>query len=62
MSRSYRLFDIMQALRRNREPVSESEVARETGVSLRTLYRGIATLQAMGAYIDGEPGIGYDRP
>jgi predicted DNA-binding transcriptional regulator YafY/glutathione S-transferase len=39
--------------------VSGAELAREAGVSLRTLYRDIATLQAMGAGIDGEPGVGY---
>ncbi len=49
----------MQALRRRRGPVAGSELARETGVSLRTIYRDIATLQAMGADIDGEPGMGY---
>lgn len=49
----------MQALRRRRGSVSGHELARETGVSLRTVYRDIATLQAMGAHIDGEPGIGY---
>lgn len=34
-------------------------MAEETGISLRTLYRDIATLQSMGAEIDGEPGLGY---
>lgn len=29
------------------------------GVSLRTLYRDIASLQAQGATIEGEPGVGY---
>jgi predicted DNA-binding transcriptional regulator YafY len=59
MSRSHRLFEVMQALRRHREPVSGNELAHEAGVSLRTIYRDIATLQTMGADIDGEPGIGY---
>jgi predicted DNA-binding transcriptional regulator YafY len=59
MSRTHRLFDIMQVLRRNRYAVSGSKLAREAGVSLRTIYRDIATLQSMGAHIDGEPGIGY---
>lgn len=31
----------------------------ELGVSLRTLYRDIASLQAQGADIEGEPGVGY---
>ena len=34
-------------------------LAAETGVSVRTLYRDIATLNAQGAKIDGEPGVGY---
>ncbi len=34
-------------------------MAAETGVSLRTLYRDIASLQALGAAIEGEPGVGY---
>ena len=59
MSRTHRLFDLMQALRRRRQPVSGAALAREAGVSLRTLYRDIAALQALGAEIDGEPGLGY---
>lgn len=59
MSRSQRLFEIMQALRRYREPVSGNVLARDAGVSLRTIYRDIATLQTMGADIDGEAGVGY---
>ena len=31
----------------------------DLGISLRTLYRDIATLQAQGAIIDGAPGLGY---
>ena len=31
----------------------------ELGISLRTLYRDVATLQAQGAGIEGEPGLGY---
>jgi predicted DNA-binding transcriptional regulator YafY len=49
----------MQALRRRRLPVSGAELAQEIDVSLRTLYRDIASLQAMGAEIEGEAGIGY---
>jgi len=59
LSRTHRLFDLMQALRRRRVPVSGAELAREIDVSLRTLYRDIASLQAMGAEIEGEAGIGY---
>ncbi|WP_238578834.1 helix-turn-helix transcriptional regulator [Inquilinus limosus] len=59
MSRSERLLGLIQVLRRHRRPVSGRALAAETGVSLRTLYRDIATLQAQGADIEGEPGLGY---
>lgn len=59
MSRSERLLDLLQALRRHRRAVSGQMLAGELGVSLRTLYRDIATLQAQGADIEGEPGVGY---
>ncbi len=59
MSRSQRLLSLLQVLRRHRLPVSGATLASETGVSLRTLYRDIATLQAEGADIEGEAGIGY---
>ncbi len=49
----------MQLLRRHRQPVSGAAIASELGISLRTLYRDIATLQAQGAHIDGAPGLGY---
>ncbi|MCK0206568.1 YafY family transcriptional regulator [Starkeya koreensis] len=59
MSRSERLFDLLQLLRRHRHPVSGRVLADEIGVSLRTLYRDIAALQAQGATIEGEAGAGY---
>lgn len=59
MSRSERLFDLIHVLRRHRRPVSGRVLAGEMGVSLRTLYRDIASLQAQGATIEGEPGVGY---
>ncbi|RKR45183.1 HTH domain-containing protein [Paraburkholderia sp. BL17N1] len=59
MARSHRLFDLMQALRRHRRTVSGRALAQELGVSLRTIRRDVATLQHMGADIDGEPGVGY---
>jgi predicted DNA-binding transcriptional regulator YafY len=59
MSRAQRLLDLVQVLRRHRRPVSGSVLARELGVSLRTLYRDIDTLNSQGAHIDGEAGVGY---
>jgi predicted DNA-binding transcriptional regulator YafY len=59
MSRAARLLDLMQVLRRHRAPVSGQALAAELGVSIRTLYRDIATLQSQGAEIVGEAGLGY---
>jgi len=59
MSRATRLLDLLQLLRRHRYPVSGAELARELDISLRTLYRDIGALQAQGAHIEGEPGVGY---
>lgn len=59
MSRSERLLLLLDVLRRHRRPVSGKVLAEETGVSLRTLYRDIASLQAQGATIEGEAGVGY---
>lgn len=59
MSRTHRLFALLQMLRRHRGPVSGATLAHEAGVSLRTLYRDIAALQAMGAEVEGAPGFGY---
>jgi predicted DNA-binding transcriptional regulator YafY len=59
VSRAQRLLDLIQLLRRHRHPVSGAALADELGVSLRTVYRDIATLGTQGARIDGEPGMGY---
>lgn len=59
MSRSERLLDLIQCLRRHRRPVSGHVLADELGISIRTLYRDIATLQGQGAPIEGEAGLGY---
>ena len=59
MSRAERLLDLMQNLRRRRAPAAGAALAEELGVSLRTLYRDIASLQAQGAAIEGEAGFGY---
>ena len=59
MARSERLLALLQALRRRRRPISGRVLADELGVSLRTLYRDIASLQGQGAEIEGEAGLGY---
>ncbi|HWJ75098.1 MAG TPA: YafY family protein [Kaistia sp.] len=59
MARAERLLDLIQEFRRHRNPVSGAKLAATLGVSLRTLYRDIAALQAQGADIQGEAGVGY---
>ena len=59
MSRSRRLLELIQVLRRHRRPVSGAVLADAVGISLRTLYRDIELLKAEGAHIDGEAGVGY---
>ncbi|HHT0591817.1 TPA: helix-turn-helix transcriptional regulator [Legionella anisa] len=59
MSRTERLLDLIQLLRRHRFPISGVSLAQELGISLRTLYRDISTLKGQGAPIEGEAGMGY---
>lgn len=59
MPRTDRLFRLLQALRTLSAPVTGELLARETGVSLRSVYRDIETLRAGGADISGERGFGY---
>lgn len=59
MSRAERLLELLQCLRRHRYPVSGQALAEELNVSLRSLYRDIASLRAQGAQIDGAAGLGY---
>ncbi|MEJ1936050.1 YafY family protein [Nostoc sp. NIES-2111] len=59
MTRAERLLALMDALRRRRRPVTGAELAAELGVSLRPLYRDMASLQAQGVPVEGEAGLGY---
>lgn len=59
MTRTQRLFQLMQALRSLPAPVTAATLAREMSVDPRTIYRDINTLREMGAVIDGETGYGY---
>jgi predicted DNA-binding transcriptional regulator YafY len=60
MSRSERLFRLLQALRTLPAPVTASRLAQETGVSVRSVYRDIESLRVSGAEIGGERGYGYN--
>lgn len=59
MSRAERLLDLIEEFRRRRRPVSGKDLAQAMGISIRTLYRDIASLRALGADIEGEAGVGY---
>jgi predicted DNA-binding transcriptional regulator YafY len=59
VSKTERLFAVMDALRRHRAPVTAAQLAKEQGVSVRTVYRDVQTLLGLGAPIDGEAGMGY---
>ena len=59
MRRADRLFEIVQILRRAREPVTAGAIAAELEVSKRSVYRDIAALMAQRTPIRGEAGVGY---
>lgn len=52
-------MSLIEEFRLRRRPVSGNDLAQALGVSIRTLYRDIASLRALGAGIEGEPGVGY---
>ncbi len=59
MRRADRLFDIIQRLRTATGPVTATTLSIALEVTVRTVYRDIATLQARRVPIEGAPGIGY---
>ena len=60
MAKSTRFFEIIQMLRSAKRPLLARDIAEALEVSVRTIYRDIATLQAMKTPIYGEAGIGYE--
>jgi predicted DNA-binding transcriptional regulator YafY len=59
MRKASRLFEIIQILRVAKRPVTAAVIAERLEVTVRSIYRDIAALQAMRVPIDGERGIGY---
>ncbi|MEP1573194.1 helix-turn-helix transcriptional regulator [Roseibium album] len=59
MRRGDRLFELIEILRRARQPISASAIASELEVCKRTVYRDVAALIAQRVPIRGEAGVGY---
>lgn len=59
MSATSRLFSIIQTLRAAKRPITARQLCDQLEVSLRTIYRDIAELQAQNVPVEGEAGIGY---
>jgi predicted DNA-binding transcriptional regulator YafY len=58
MSRSDRLFEIIQILRDGKLHRAQ-DIAERVEVSVRTIYRDMDTLMASGVPVEGERGLGY---
>src|ERR1700736_1499063 len=59
MRRADRLFEIIQILRGAQRPITAATFAERLDMTIRTVYRDIAALQAQRVPIEGAPGIGY---
>ncbi|WP_221793401.1 helix-turn-helix transcriptional regulator [Oceanobacter mangrovi] len=59
MHKSERLFQLTNLLRGRRTAITAKQLAERLGVSERTIYRDIQTLELSGIPIDGEAGVGY---
>jgi len=59
MTKTERLFRLMQTLRQLPPPVTAEQLAQDHGVSARTIHRDIDALRALGAVIDGAAGFGF---
>ena len=59
MKKTERLFNLIEQLRGSPRPATAASLARDLGVSERTIYRDVKLLIAQGLPIMGEAGIGY---
>ena len=58
MRRDERLFDLLRILRDGRLHTA-AELARQLGVSTRTIWRDMGDMAASGLPVEGERGLGY---
>ncbi len=54
-----RLFQLVTLLRGRRTATTAQTIAKQMGVSVRTVYRDIQALAASGVVVEGEAGVGY---
>ena len=59
LTRTVRLLDIIQLFRQHSGVLRAEDIAATLEVSVRTIYRDIAALQALRIPISGEAGVGY---
>ena len=59
MKKTERLFNLIEQLRGSPRPATAASLARELGVSERTIYRDTKLLISQGLPITGEAGVGY---
>jgi predicted DNA-binding transcriptional regulator YafY len=59
MDKTSRLLRLMQVLRGRQTSITARELAERLSVSVRTVYRDVQALVALGAAIEGSAGVGY---
>ena len=59
MKKTERLFRIIDRLRGHKIAVTGDQLALEMGVSVRTIYRDMKTLESQSIPVEGEAGVGY---
>ena len=59
MTKPERLLQLLTLLRSRRTAITANELADRLGVSERTIYRDIQSLELSGVSISGEAGVGY---
>jgi predicted DNA-binding transcriptional regulator YafY len=59
MRRADRLLRLVQILRRARGPITAARIAAELEITVRTVYRDVASLIGNGVPVIGEAGVGY---
>lgn len=59
MQKPIRMLDLIATLRAARGALTAADIAARLQTSVRTVYRDVAALQAMGVPIDGAAGLGY---